>query len=547
MTIDPTIIPGVLLLAAELVALAVVGFVIVRVALQQTDDRMALAQGLVVGLALWGLIVNFVMYAVPGLAGAIVGWGLVLALGVLLVWRAPRPIRPQARVVAGFLVAVLALFWVALASRQLLGIADVHMHLQLAATIRAGGFPPELPWSPGMPAPYHYGEDLLVGLLTPPFGPDLAFVTEVLGAYTWTSLMAVLVTALLRHASAFAVAVSVPLLLGYSTWAQTGDPVNIAQIPVATGIPSAGLRASLADIYWPSPLLPNMNYGVLPNVWKISVTLSYALAFVVLERAALADRRSWPGMLLLAGLVGFVGLLATTLAPVVLVLWASLEAVDLRRLRRTGASLKRAALRAGSGPAAGCAHADGWRSTNRNPHRLGTIGIAAGVEFRPEALGGARDICHASGRRGPAGCRATGRCGCSGGARAAQSTGCDAGGRHRRATASLARPDLSSQSGGREPLRWARPQSGARGTAVRSQCPPYGPATRAVAQCRRRAAARADHLADDCVAGAESPLDAAPRRRDCQWPTFARPPAVVWRTLCIVELTPVRRYRCLHP
>ena len=46
MPVDPSVIPGLVLLAAELVVLAAVGFVVVRVALGQTDDRMALAQGL---------------------------------------------------------------------------------------------------------------------------------------------------------------------------------------------------------------------------------------------------------------------------------------------------------------------------------------------------------------------------------------------------------------------------------------------------------------------------------------------------------------------
>ena len=105
MIVDPAVLPGLLLLAAELAALAAVGYVIVRVALRQEDDCMALAQGLVVGLALWGLITNFVMYAVPGLAGAAVGWGVTLALGAGLAWRAPNPIRPRPRVLAGFAVA----------------------------------------------------------------------------------------------------------------------------------------------------------------------------------------------------------------------------------------------------------------------------------------------------------------------------------------------------------------------------------------------------------------------------------------------------------
>ena len=89
MTVDPAVIPGFLLLLAELAALAAVGYLVVRVALRQADDRAALAQGLVVGPALWGVVTNFVMYAVPGLASAAVGWGVTLALGAEWAWRAP--------------------------------------------------------------------------------------------------------------------------------------------------------------------------------------------------------------------------------------------------------------------------------------------------------------------------------------------------------------------------------------------------------------------------------------------------------------------------
>ena len=225
MTVDPAVIPGLLLLAAEFAALAAVGYVVVRVALRQTDDRVALAQGLVIGLALWGLITNFVLYAVPGLAGAAVGWGLTLILGTVLAWRAPHSIWPRPRVAAGFAVAFLVLFWLALASRQLLESPDPMLHLGLAAWIRAGGFPPELPWNPGMVVRYHHAADLLVGLLTPPVGPDLAFVQELLGAYAWTSLALVVATALLRRGSWRVALVIAPLLLtaGAWTWTSLGD------------------------------------------------------------------------------------------------------------------------------------------------------------------------------------------------------------------------------------------------------------------------------------------------------------------------------------
>ncbi len=381
MTVDPTVLPGLLLLAAELCALAAVGFVIVRTALRQDDDAMALAQGLVVGPALWGLLVNFVMYAVPGRAGAAVGWVVMLALAAALAWRARRSrtrLLPQPRVAAGFFVAALALFWVALAARQQLHTPDAHLHLGLAAAIREGGFPPELPYSPGAPANYHYGTDLLLGALAPPVGPDLAFAMELLSAYIWVSLALTVATALWTRAFWGAVLVTVPLLLSAGAWTLVVyTPAHVVDVPVPAGVPSAGLRASLLDIYWPTEPpwsweFRGMNgYGPSPpNLFKPFFVLAYALALVVLERAAAGlpgTRRGarvvgggvaaanrpggWPAAVTLAALVGFLGLADETVAPIVLALWAALEAAALWSTRAAMPRRLRPAAHAAAGPA----------------------------------------------------------------------------------------------------------------------------------------------------------------------------------------------------
>ena len=351
MTVDGAVVPGLLFLLAEFAALAGVGYVIVRVALRETDDRVALAQGLVVGPAIWGVVVNLMMYALPGLAGAVAGWIFVLALAAVLVWRVPTPIRPRGRTLAGFAVAAIALFAVALASRQMLAIPDSHTHIGLSASIRAGGFPPEFPWNPGAPAPHHYGINLLIGLLAPPSGPDLAFVEELLGAYAWICLALVVVTWLLRRASAFAALAVAPLLLTAGAWTlMFNEQFSILEAPVPTGIPAAGLRASLMDIYWPLVELPYASHlEALPNVWKPAFTLPYALALVVLARAAHAGRRSWLSVITLAALVGFLGLTSTSLAPIMLVLWAGLEAVWLVQHRRAGSAWRSDVVRSASG------------------------------------------------------------------------------------------------------------------------------------------------------------------------------------------------------
>ena len=354
MRVDPAVIPGLLLLAAEFIALAAVGFVVARVALAQRDDRVALAQGLVIGIALWGVVVNFAQYALPGPGGVALAWGIVLTLGGVLAWRAPGRVLPCRRVAAGFAAAFAVLFWVALAGRQIMAVPDMPIHLGLAATIQAGEFPPHLPWNPWMPLRYHHGPPLLVALLAPPSGPDLAFVSELLGVYTWTSFVLLVATALLQRGSRVVAMVLAPLLLATGVWTTgpwtwASEANGVLQAPVPIGWPEAGLRASLSDIYWPFVhLRETFPAPTLPDVWKPEFTLGYALAFVVLERAAHADVRSWAGALTLAGLVGFLGLLITTLTPVVVVAWAGLAAMHHLRARPDRAALG-PTLRSGAG------------------------------------------------------------------------------------------------------------------------------------------------------------------------------------------------------
>ena len=326
MIVDAIVLPGLTVLAAQLLALAAVGYVVARVALRQTDDLLALAQGLVIGPALWVLTANGVLRLFPGLTGAIVCWALILPLGAGLAWRTPRSLRISRGALAGFMAAAVTLFWVGLAGRQLLGIPDASIHLALSGAIRAGVFPPELPWNPGLPVPYHYGVDLLIGLLTPPAGPDLALTTEVLSAYVWTSFALVVATTLRHVGSWFGALILVPLLLSAGTWTVLlAEPPPLLKVPVPMDVPAAGLRAALTDVYWPMLDLPGAwaphHQTPPPNVWKPPFLLAYTLAVVVSERvAAHADQRVLANVVL-AMLIGFLGLVEEAVALVVLGVW----------------------------------------------------------------------------------------------------------------------------------------------------------------------------------------------------------------------------------
>lgn len=358
MTLDLTVMLGLLLFALELMVLAAAGFVVARVLLQQRDDLVAMAQGVVIGPALWGLAVNFLMRVLPGLAGVALGWAGVAAVGLWLAWRTPSCVRAKPPRVVGFGIAALVLFWIVLAGRQTLSIVDAYLHLGLASSIQAGGFPPAFPWHPDLPAPYHYGADMLIGLLAPPFGPDLAFTTELFEAYAWTSLALIVGTLLLKRGSWVSLLAGCPLLLSFGLWTQLHNisPPGIVQIPIVAGIPEAGLRASLGNIYWPSVAFP-WSAAVdasPPNVWKPHFVMAYGLALVVLERAGTYRDAQVSARLTLALLVAFLGLVDEIIAPVVLGLWGVWEARRLVIGWRHERSLDwRAVVRAAAGPVAG--------------------------------------------------------------------------------------------------------------------------------------------------------------------------------------------------
>ena len=388
MTVDPEIVVGLLLLGAEFVALATIGYVVSRAVLRQTDERLALAQGLVIGPALWGLTVNFVLHVIPGRLGAAAGWVIVIALAACLVWRARMTLKARARTLIGFGVAGVAVFWVALASRQLFGVPDELLHSMIPATIEAGSWPPTLAWNPGVDLAYHHGIDLLVGLLAPPFGPDLAFTTEIIGAYAWTSLILLAAALLVRHGSWAGTLVLGPLLLAAGAWTLVfGEQPALLHVPTPIGVPGAGLRAALGSVYWPSVELPwaSEQHGVPANIWKPSFTLAYAVAVTALERVAVHGDRTWPSTLALSALVAFLGLLDEAVAPVVLAAWGALAAVRVVRAQGQLTESAVALLRAAVGPvlAGTLLIAGGGVLTGLLTGSGGSVGVSLGWPLEP--------------------------------------------------------------------------------------------------------------------------------------------------------------------
>lgn len=351
MTVDPAVAPGLLLLALEMVTLAAMGYIFARTALRQTDDLLALAQGLVVGPALWGFIANFVLHLLPGHAGALLAWALLAATAAGLGWRGQSKLPVRRRTAAGFVAATVGVFAVALAARQTLIVSDAFIRFGLAAPIQAGVWPPILPWSPWGPVPYHYGTDMLVGLLSPPLGPNVAFTTELLDAYGWTSLAMLVGVTLRQRGGWLSLATLTPLLLSAGAWIQLqGTSPALLQLPSPTGLPAPGFRASLSGMYWPDMVWPwpfPEPHAAPPNIWFLRFTLAYALSLTVLERVTQSRRPlAFRTSLILAALVGFLGLVEEALALTILGIWGCIETV---RLVRNGPNRARILARAGAG------------------------------------------------------------------------------------------------------------------------------------------------------------------------------------------------------
>ena len=125
------------------------------------------------------------------------------------------------------------------------------------------------------------------------------------------------------------------------------------QIPIPTGTPAAGLRASLTSIYWPEVSLPWMARidASPPNIWKPLFVFAYAISVVVMERITRSHGHSWASALTLAAVVGFLGIVDEAVALVTLGLWTLFENRFLLRTRRRSSAGVMTVGRALAGPA----------------------------------------------------------------------------------------------------------------------------------------------------------------------------------------------------
>ena len=298
----------------QLLLLGAAGAGVIRTVWPRIAPNIAWSAALLVGPALFAAVTALGMYAFPGTPGVVVGWVVSLVLAAVATRRLPlRTLWPGWQI-AGLWLAV---FIVALAARQQYWIPDALVHTPLSASLMAGAFPPRFPWTPDLPAIYHFLPELAVGALNVGIGPGLVLTTEILGAFVAAGL-AVLVMAVARDlgASRLAMAVVLPLLLSPGLWTLVlaGDRPAAVQVAVPVGAPAAGLRAALASLYVPDIAAPATSpvEAAPPNIINPHFMWSHGLAVTAALLATARARHRLTGAFVLALVISAVSAIDET-------------------------------------------------------------------------------------------------------------------------------------------------------------------------------------------------------------------------------------------
>ena len=335
--VDVGLLPGLALFALQIAAIAIFGYVVVRGLLGQKPGPLAAAQGLIAGLAFWGLLVNAAFYVAPGAIGVVLAWSAAAMLTAVLIWKKRVEPGPTRSAVATFAAIFLPVFWIALSARQLLWVPDIGVHVPLTASMMAGNFPPAFPWNPNEPAYYHYGPDLIIGALEAGTGLGYVLVTELLGAFSVTALFLIVGSLVARNRSLWSLILTVPLMLSAGAWTLVliGDQPWALLAAAPAGLPQAGIRASLMDVYFPGAGVPWMApvEASPPNIFNPAFSMSYALLLILVERLVAGGSRPVVGLVATSMLGAYLILLDEPIFAAFALIWAIVVAVRFARVR----------------------------------------------------------------------------------------------------------------------------------------------------------------------------------------------------------------------
>ena len=319
----------------QLLLLAAVGTGIIRTVWPRIAPNVAWSAGLLAGPALFSVVTALGMYAFPGVPGVVVGWVVSLVLAAVITRRlALRTLRPSWKVAALWL----PVFVVALAARQQYWIPDALVHTPLSASLMAGAFPPQFPWTPDLPAIYHFLPELAIGALNVGFGPGLVLTTEILCAFIAAGLAVLVVTlAVDLGASRLTMAVVLPLLLSPGLWTLVlyGDRPAAVQVAIPVGVPEAGLRAALGALYVPdlAEAARTPVEAAPPNIINPHFMWSHGLAVTAALLATAHARHRLTGALVLAFVISAVSAIDETVFVALVLALGAYVAVRLLRDR----------------------------------------------------------------------------------------------------------------------------------------------------------------------------------------------------------------------
>ena len=356
---DPGSLAGIVWVLGQLLLLSAAGTSIIRSVWPRIAPSLAQSIGLMAGPALFGAKTSFAMYVVPGSGGVAAGWVVVLGIAAAVAWRvrqSPVALLPGWRAVAFWFVS----FLIALAARQQYWIPDAMVHAPLSASLMAGVFPPRFPWTPDVPAIYHFLPELLVGTLNLGFGPGLVLTTELLGAFVAAAL-AMLVAAVAAElgASRLAIALALPMLLSSGLWTLVlfADRPAAALVVIPVGTPEAGLRAALGSVFVPdvASAATSPAEAAPPNIINPHFTWSYGLAMSLALLATARATHLAAGGAVIALLLSALSAIDETVFVSALLALGAFSMFNVFRRRRTwqGQGYLLLALTAGTGLALG--------------------------------------------------------------------------------------------------------------------------------------------------------------------------------------------------
>lgn len=169
-----------LLFLIYLIPIFLTGIIILKKIVKIETAQIIFPAGIILGLTIFTFLLNIIAFVIKGPPGIVVAYSLLIALGVLLIFREKQNFKiifPKGKNlifwISGLLFWTFFIYWKA--STALIG-SDVNLYYAIAHSFVKGNFPFLTPWQPDMPLSYHTGAFELLGAFYYLSGLDFRFL-----------------------------------------------------------------------------------------------------------------------------------------------------------------------------------------------------------------------------------------------------------------------------------------------------------------------------------------------------------------------------------